>query len=189
MFARQVCLVKNFHRLNFHCGSFNHEIHENYMPQTFPGIRYLYKENSVSIVMLLQRKGILRSDGSSKICCIKFSTPEVKIFLTFCYLLIVMVLLWTSVSIESARFDVTVSAIRTYARCMSGGIREGLDCEPYRRDVEARTNPVLLTVYFTLFSFLSYSNLPFLIQFKTLKIFVVNTARKLSYKRSTSSTI
>ena len=40
MFACQVCLVINFHGLNFHCGSFNHEIRENYMPQTFPGIRY-----------------------------------------------------------------------------------------------------------------------------------------------------
>ena len=99
-----------------------------------------------------------------------------------------MVLLWTSISIDSARFDTTVSTIHKYARCMSGGIRKELDCESYKRDVEARTNPVLLTVYFTLFSFLSYSNLPFLIQFKTVKLFVVNTARKLSYKRSTSAT-
>ena len=30
----------NFHGLNFHCGSFNREIRENYMPRTFPGIRY-----------------------------------------------------------------------------------------------------------------------------------------------------
>ena len=140
------------------------------------------------VIIILQHKGILRSDGSSRYCCVKFSTPEVKIFLTFCYLLIVMVLLWTSTSIQISRFDATVSAIRTYAQCMSGGIREGLDCEPYRRDVEAHTNPVLLTVYFTLFSFLSYSNLPFLIQFQTFKFFVVKTAKRLSYKRSASST-
>ena len=133
--------------------------------------------------MPLQHKGIFRSDGSSRICCVKFSTSEVKIFLTFCYLLIVMVLLWTSSSIDSARFDNTVSTIRMYAQCMSGGIRKDLDCEPYKRDVESRTYPALLIAYFTLFSFLSYSNLPFLIQFKTIKIFVVNTARKLSYKR------
>ena len=136
-------------------------------------------------ILFLQRKGIFRFVGSNKICCVKFSTSEVKIFLTFCYLLIVMVLLWTSAGIGSARFDTTISAIYMYAKCMSGGIRKGLNCEPCKRDVEAHTNPVLLTVYFTLFSFLSYSNLPFLIQFKTLKLFVVNTARKFSYKRST----
>ena len=144
----------------------------------------------VSVIIFLQHKGIFkRTDGTSKCCCIKYSTSEVKIFLTFCYLLVVMVLLWTSASIESARFDTTISSIRTYAQCMSGGIRKKLDCEPYKRDVEARSYPALLIVYFTLFSFLSYSNLPFLIQFKTVKHFVVNTARKFSYKRSTSSTV
>ena len=98
-----------------------------------------------------------------------------------------MVLLWTSNSIDSARFDETVSTIRTYAECMSGGIRKGLDCEHYRKQIEARTYPPLLIAYFTLFSFLSYSNLPFLIKLKTIKLFVINTAKKLSYKRSTSS--
>ena len=100
-----------------------------------------------------------------------------------------MVLLWTSASVEIARFDTTVSAIYAYIRCMSGGIRKGLDCEPYRRDVEARANPVLFSVYFALFSFLSYSNLPFLIQFQTFKLFVAKTAKRLSYKRSASSTM
>ena len=77
---------------------------------------------AVSIVILLQHKGILRSDGSCKICCVKFSIPEVKIFLTFCYMLIIMILLWTSSSIGSARIDAVVSTIFTYARCQSGGI-------------------------------------------------------------------
>ena len=142
---------------------------------------------AVSIVILLQHKGIFKSDGSSRICCVKFSIPEVKIFLTFCYMLIVMVLLWTSSSIGSARFDAVVSTIFTYARCQSGGIRKELDCEPYKRDVEALTYPTLQTIYFTLFSFLSYSNLPFLIQFQTFKLFVVKSARRISYKRSASS--
>ena len=100
-----------------------------------------------------------------------------------------MVMLWTAVSVENARFDATVSAIHTYTKCMSGGIRKELDCEPYKRDVEAHTNPVLLTVYFALFSLLSYSNLPFLIQFQTFKLFVTKAAKRLSYKRSASSTI
>ena len=70
---------------------------------------------------------------------------------------------------------------------MSGGIREDLDCEPYRSDFEARSFPELLIVYFALFSILSYSNLPFLIQFKTVKLFIVKTARKLSRMSSSNS--
>ena len=104
-------------------------------------------------------------------------------------MLVVMVLLWTSASIGSARFDAIVTTIFTYALCQSGGIRKGLDCELYKRDVEALTYPTLQTIYFTLFSFLSYSNLPFLIQFQTFKLFVVKTARRMSYRRSENSTM
>ena len=45
VYTHQVCLVMNFHGLNFHCGSFNREIHENYMPRTFPGIWYSIQLN------------------------------------------------------------------------------------------------------------------------------------------------
>ena len=99
-----------------------------------------------------------------------------------------MVLQWTSFSIDNARFDTTFSVLLAYVQCASGGIRNGLDCGPYRRDFEARVDPGLLISFFTLFSFLSYSNLPFLIQFKTVKEFVTKTARRLSYKRTLSLT-
>ena len=98
-----------------------------------------------------------------------------------------MVMLWTAVSIYDARFGDTLSIILTYARCMSGGIRRELDCEPYRRSFEARTYPGLSFVYFTLFSVLSYSNLPFLLQYKTVKLFVVRTAKRLSFRMSANS--
>lgn len=141
------------------------------------------------VIYFLQQKGIFkRSGGSSKLFCVKISISEVKIFLTFCYLLVVMVLLWTNFSITNARFSTTISIMRTYVQCMSGGIRGKLDCEPHRRDLEARAYPALSITFFMLFSILSYSNLPFLIQFKTVKLFVIKTARKLSYRRSTSST-
>ena len=89
-----------------------------------------------------------------------------------------MVLQWTTFSIANARFNITITAMRNYAMCLSGGIRRGLDCGSYRREIEAQTDNGLLIAYFTLFSFLSYSNLPFLIQFQTVKLFVVNTARR-----------
>ena len=97
-----------------------------------------------------------------------------------------MVLQWTTFSIVNARINITISAIRTYSVCLSGGIRRGLDCEPFRREIEAQTDTGLLLAYFALVSFLSYSNLPFLIQFQTVKLFVVNAARKLTLSRSSA---
>ena len=111
--------------------------------------------------------------------------PEVKISLIFCYLLLMMVLLWTNFSIENARFSTISSLILTYAQCMCGGIRKELDCESYRRDFEAESHPELVTAVFTLFSFLSYSNLPFLIQFKTVIHFLSKSVRKKSSKKLT----
>ena len=96
-----------------------------------------------------------------------------------------MVLLWTNISIENARFSTISSLILTYAQCMSGGIRKELDCGSYRRDFEAESHPELITAFFTLFSFLSYSNLPFLIQFKTVTRFLSKSVRRMSRKKST----
>ena len=128
-----------------------------------------------------------KPEGYRKLCCIKSTISEVKIFLTFCYLLIVMVLLWTSISVHEARANTTLFVIDKYVRCMSGGVQKEQDCESYRRELEALSLPGLTIIYYTLFSFLSYSNLPFLIQFKTVKLFVVKTARRLSTSRRLSS--
>ena len=96
-----------------------------------------------------------------------------------------MVLLWTQFSLENARFSTISSLILTYVQCMSGGIRKELDCGSYRRDFEAESHPELITAFFILFSFLSYSNLPFLIQFTTVKHFLIEAVRRMSGKKST----
>ena len=98
-----------------------------------------------------------------------------------------MVLQWTTFSIINARFDTTITTIHTYSLCLSGGIRKDLDCELYRREIEAQSDTGLLVAYFTFFSFLSYSNLPFLVQFQTVKLFFVKTVRRLSTIRSSGS--
>ena len=89
---------------------------------------------------------------------------------------------------SNARLNNILTDIQNYVQCMSGGILIGRNCEPYRRALEANTMPGLFLIYFTLFQFLSYSNLPFLIQFKTVKVFVARTARKLSTRKSSSIT-
>ena len=142
-----------------------------------------------NIVILLQRIGLFKrkSFGSCKLCSINFSISEVKIFFTFCYLLIVLILQWTTFSLINARSDTINATIRTYSLCLSGGIRKDLDCEPYRREMEAQIDTRPLTAYFVFISFLSYSNLPFLVQFKTVLHFVVNTTRRLTSIRLTGS--
>ena len=98
-------------------------------------------------------------------------------------------MLWTNFSIQNARSGATISIIQMYVQCMSGGSRKELDCEPYKQDFEARTYPQLVIIFFTLFSFLSYSNLLYLIQVTTAKHFVVRTARRLTHKASSSSSV
>lgn len=144
------------------------------------------------VLILLQRKGIFKRkfDGSSNFCCINLSISEVKLFFTFCFLLVVMVLQWTTFSLGIGRSKTRLPIIQRYALCMSGGLRQGLDCKQYRRDFEDHaTPPALLIISYTLFSLLSYSNLPFLIQYRAVKHFVKRTAKRLSSRRSTMSSL
>ena len=56
VFAHQVCLVVNFHGLNFHCGSINRKVCENYMPRTFPGIRYPLQATFLDMTIIMREK-------------------------------------------------------------------------------------------------------------------------------------
>ena len=67
-----------------------------------------------------------------------------------------------------------MTTIHNYSLCLSGGIRKGLDCESYRKEIEAQTDTGLaISCIFYVFSFLSYRNLPFLVQFQTVKLFLL----------------
>jgi len=104
-----------------------------------------------------------------------------------------MVVLWTSFSIENGRFDATLSYMFDYINCMSGGIRKGLDCEGYKKKFLDRGIPGLQLTYIILYTFLTYSNLPFIIQFQSVKVFVrkvsINSRRSLSMSSKRSSTL
>jgi len=117
---------------------------------------------------------------------INFSTPEIKIFLVFCYLLVFMVIVWTSSSIQNGRFDTTLSYMLDYINCMSGGMRKGLDCEGYRKRFLDRGIPGMQLTFLILYAFLTFSNLPFIIQFQSVKFFV---SRKMSISSKSSSSI
>ena len=66
---------------------------------------------------------------------------------------------------------------------MAGGIRDGLDCGNLRDKFKALAYPGLVVTYLILFTFLNFSNLPFVIEYKTVKELI----KKASDKIHTSS--
>ena len=57
-------------------------------------------------------------------------------------------------------------AIKT---CLINGFQEHLDCEPYRREFEGLSIQGLIVSYMLLVPFLNISNLPLIIEYKSLK--------------------
>ena len=60
------------------------------------------------------------------------------------------------------------------------------DCEQFRRAFEKDSFPSLEALYIILSGFLTFSNLPFIIQFRTVKQSVRRATKRLSVKNSTS---
>ena len=73
-------------------------------------------------------------------------------------------------------------SLRSYTDCMAGGDRKHLDCHSLRQDLEAQAIPTLEVIMFLLVGFLPFANLPFVIQFQTVKRNVRHALRKLSLK-------
>ena len=60
------------------------------------------------------------------------------------------------------------------------------NCERFRRQFEEDSYPSLEAIYIVLAGFLNFSNLPFIVQFKTVKHSVRRATRRLSSKSQTS---
>ena len=103
------------------------------------------------------------------------TAPEVKIFLIFCYLLAFFAILWTSITHSTSNHDELAINIGTYFRCLANGFQEQLDCERYRREFEDLSIPGLLVLYRILAAFLNVSNLPLIIEYKSVKNIVLST--------------
>ena len=116
--------------------------------------------------------GIFRKDEDSP-CHVTAS--EVKIFLIFCYLLAVLAILWTSLTYDISKHDETAIKVGTYIRCSANGIHDQLDCERYRREVEKLSIRGLQVLYLFLLSFLNISNLPLIIEYKSVKDAILST--------------
>ena len=120
-----------------------------------------------------------------KVRTCQFTTPEVKVFFGFCYLLAVLVSLWTISTVKGVTADAYQDRLEIYARCMATG-SDNPDCEQYKKQLEDLSYPALDVIYLLLIAFLNFSNLPFVVQFKTFKHSVRRVTKRLSSKSLSS---
>ena len=104
----------------------------------------------------------------------QITATEVRIFLTFCYLLAFFVLLWTSLTYDISKHNKLTSNINSYFQCLANGIHDQLDCEQYRRKFEDMSIPWLVALHQILIAFLNVSNLPLIIEYKRMKEVVLS---------------
>ena len=130
--------------------------------------------------------GIFKKSKNSFLC--QVTAPEVKIFLIFCYLLAVLAVLWTSLTYDISKHDETAIKIGTYVRCSANGIHDQLDCEQYREEIEDLSIQELQVLYLILLTFLSISNLPLIIEYRTVKEIVISTLGRDTVKELASHT-
>ena len=138
--------------------------------------------------MSLQHQGIFkrRSTGKQIRTC-HFTTPEVKVFIGFAYLLIVLAMLWIVSTVRHVTLDAFIDHLVRYLRCMSTGINNPI-CKSSRRQLEDSSYPVLDIILIMLLGLLNFSNLPFVVQFKTVKHIVRRATKRLSSKSLNSGT-
>ena len=117
--------------------------------------------------------GIFRkSTGSGPF---RVTASEVKIFAIFCYLLVVLAVLWTSLTYDISKYNETAIKIGTYIRCSANGFHDQVDCEQYRKEFEDLSIHWLQVLYLLLVAFLNVSNLPLIIEYKSMKDIILST--------------
>ena len=117
--------------------------------------------------------GIFKKSENSWLC--QVTASEVKIFVIFCYLLAVLAVLWTSLTYDISTHDERAVKIGTYFQCSANGVHDQLDCEPFRREFEDLSIRSLQVLYLILVAFLSISNLPLVIEYKSVKDIILST--------------
>ena len=141
------------------------------------------------VSVYIQTHGIFKrkrqiSAGKQTHTC-QFTIPELKIVFVLLYWLILTVLIWGAFSIRDGRDDIFDYHLRNYVDCMAGGIRKDHDCRELRLDLEAETYPVVEVIYLTIFAFLNFSSLSFVIQFETVRHTLRQATQKFSSKTLT----
>ena len=70
---------------------------------------------------------------------------------------------------------------------MAGGANRSHTCEKFRNGFEKLTYPGLEYLYLIFFTFLNFSSLPFVIQYKAVKQSVKEATRRLIFKKNSDS--
>ena len=128
--------------------------------------------------------GIFKKSKKYWLC--QITTPEVKIFLIFCYLLIFFVALWTTISYYISKADKLESVVRSYFSCSINGVHmhDERDCEKHRREFEGRSIRWLHVLFLLLGAFLNISNLPLIIEYKKVKDMILSTLGRNTIKET-----
>ena len=126
--------------------------------------------------------GIFKKSESSWLC--QITAPEVKIFLIFSYQLLFLASLWSSLTHAISKHDETAIAIGSYLWCSINGVHDQLDCEQYRKEFEDLSIPELYILNLLLLSFLNISNLPLIIEYKSVKNTVLSILGRDSVKET-----
>ena len=115
--------------------------------------------------------------GDGWLC--QFSASEVKILIIFCYLLTVLAVLWTTATYDISKSGELSIETHSYFRCSANGVHDLLDCEQFRKKFEGITIQELQILYLILFAFLNLTNLPLIIEYKSVKDRIMSTLKSL----------
>jgi len=97
------------------------------------------------------------------------STPEVKVFILLCYIFVLMGFLWISFTISVSKFEEFEYYINEYARCMAGGVRNGLDCSELENKFEHENLKYFQVANLVMHAFLNWAYLPLVLSYHSLK--------------------
>ena len=120
--------------------------------------------------------------GDGWLC--QFTASEVKILIIFCYLLTVLAVLWATLTYDISKSGERGVKIGSYFRCSANGIHDLLDCSQFREEFEALTIQELQVLYLILIAFLNLSNLPLIIEYKSVKDKIKSTLGRDTVKET-----
>ena len=98
-------------------------------------------------------------------------------------------LLWITLTYYITKYDETVIAMDTYMHCVAGGVHDDLDCEYYRKEFEDISDEGLWVAHLIIVAFLNVSNLPLIIEYRSIKEFIVSALSHSAVKGNESHTI
>jgi len=133
-------------------------------------LAYLTEHTCYTHIFFLQKHHLESNNITiSKIFCLGFSVPEIKLFLLFCYYMLAMLIYFIAVVAHLLATDTVTVSTNRYLVCSAGGDRE--ECEKYRLIAEnsliGAISLTMLTVI--LHSLFNLSHLLYVIHLPTVK--------------------